>query len=262
MSFTVRNCLALPCFSSAKLVAGYRGLDNIVKAISVVEFDDLDDDLYVYNEMVLASFYSVKDSVDDQCKVLEHCRNTGVVAVVLYYSDIIMKGVDARLLDTAGRLDLPLIIMPESNWTLNYSEVISEVMEQVVLDKHATANIEDNVTLARKIYPLEDSFNFWQLSLAEKCRTLLISQNHRELTTYRDMIHPIKENGENLLNILSVYLIDSDSRLNRTAELTFLHRNTVIYQLNKAKDLVGGDFTCMPFKYEMYFALALERASS
>ena len=41
--------------------------------------------------------------------------------------------------------------------------------------------------------------------------------------------------------------------------LTFLHRNTVIYRLNKAKELLGNDFNHMPYKYELYFALALSR---
>ena len=258
MSITVRDCLNLPSLSAARLVAGHQGLDSIVTTISVIEFDDYEDDFYVPNEIVITSFYSVKDDISEQCRILEHSKNSGDVAVVLFYSDIVMHGIDSRLLDTANRICLPLIVLPEDNIKLKYSDVISEVMEAVVLDKQAQSQVDDSVTLAKKIYPHESTFNFWQLSLAEKCRNILLARDPNELQTYQSIIEPIK-NSEDLLETLAVYLIDADSQLGKTAELTFLHRNTVIYRLNKARDLLGNDFNHMPYKYELYFALALSR---
>jgi DNA-binding PucR family transcriptional regulator len=259
MSVTVRDCLNLPSLSAARLVAGHKGLGSIVKTISVIEFDDYEDDFYVPDEIVITSFYSVKDNVSEQCRILEHSKNSGDVAVILFYSDVTMKGIDSRLLDTANRINLPLIVLPESNLSLKYSDVISEVMEAVILDRQANSQIDDSITLAKKIYPQEQSFNFWQLSLAEKCRNLLLKQDQKELETYRAILAPIKSNKE-LMETLSVYLIDADSVLSRTAEITYLHRNTVIYRLSRAKELLGSDFAHMPFKYELYFALALARA--
>ena len=258
MSITVRDCLNLPSLSAGKLVAGHQGLDSVVNTISVIEFDNYEDDFFVPNEIVITSFYSVKDDVDEQCRILEHSKKSGDVAVVLFYSDIIMHGIDSRLLDTANRICLPLIVLPEKNISLKYSDVISDVMEAVVLDKQAYSQVDDSVTLAKQIYPYENTFNFWQLSLAEKCRNLLISRDPNELKTYQSMLDPIK-NNEDLIDTLAVYLIDADSQLGKTADLTFLHRNTVLYRLNKAKDLLGSDFNHMPFKYELYFALALAR---
>lgn len=260
MSITVRDCLNLPSLSAAKLVAGHQGLDQIVNTISVIEFDDYRDDFFDAGEIVITSFYSVKNDIDEQCRILEHSKNSGDVAVILFYSDIIMKGIDSGLLDTANRLTLPLIVLPEDNITLKYSDVISEVMEAIVLDRQAHSHVDDSTTLATRIYPHETAFNFWQLSLAEKCRNLLVSRDPGELKTYQSLLDPIRNKGE-LLDTLSVYLIDADSQLNRTAELTFLHRNTVIYRLNKARELLGNDFSHMPYKYELYFALALDRVT-
>lgn len=258
MSITVRDCLNLPSLSAARLVAGHQGLDSIVRTISVIEFDDYEDDFFVPDEIVITSFYSVKNDVEEQCRILEHSKSSGDVAVILFYSDIVMNGIDSRLLETANRIGLPLIVLPENNISLKYSDVISEVMEAVVLDKQAHSQVDDSTALAKRIYPCENSFNFWQLSLAEKCRNLLISGNSTELKIYQSIIEPIK-NSEDLIETLAVYLIDADSQLNKTAELTFLHRNTVIYRLNKAKELLGNDFNRMPYKYELYFALALAR---
>ena len=260
MSITVRDCLSLPSLSAAKLVAGHQGLDSVVKTISVIEFDDYEDDFFVPDEIVITSFYSVKGDVDEQCRILEHSKKSGDVAVVLFYSDIIMNGIDSRLLDTANRICLPLIVLPENNISLKYSDVISDVMEAVVLDKQAYSQVDDSVTLAKRIYPHENTFNFWQLSLAEKCRNLLVSRDPNELKTYQAILDPIK-NNEDLIDTLAIYLIDADSQLSKTAELTFLHRNTVLYRLNKARELLGSDFNRMPFKYELYFALALARVT-
>lgn len=237
MSITVRDCFNLPSLSAAKLVAGHQGLDSIVKTISVTEFDDYGDDFYVPDEIVITSFYSVKDDVSEQCRILEHSKDSGDVAVILFYSDIIMHGIDSRLLDTANRIRLPLIVLPEDNISLKYSDVISEVMEAVVLDKQSHSQVDDNITLAKQIYPHENTFNFWQLSLAEKCRNLLISHDPSEIKTYQAIIVPLK-NSEEFMDTLAAYLIDADSQLHKTAELTFLHRNTVIYRLNKTKELL------------------------
>ena len=166
MSITVRDCLNLPSLSSARVVAGHQGLENVVKTISVIEFDDYDEDFFVPDEIVITSFYSVKDDVDAQCRVLEHSKMSGDVAVLLFYSDIIMRGIDSRLLDTANRISMPLIVLPESNINLRYSDVISEVMEAVVLDKQASDQMGDSTTLAKRIYPHESIFNFWQLPLS------------------------------------------------------------------------------------------------
>ena len=73
---------------AARLVAGHQGLDSIVTTISVIEFDDYEDDFYVPNEIVITSFYSVKDDIGEQCRILEHSKNSGDVAVVLFYSDL------------------------------------------------------------------------------------------------------------------------------------------------------------------------------
>ncbi|MDY2960452.1 MAG: PucR family transcriptional regulator [Hornefia sp.] len=261
MSVTVHDCLKLPCLMRAKLVAGHKGLDSIVDKISVIEFDDYRDDFFTSNEIVITSFYSVKDDVNEQCRILEHSKKSGDVAMILFYSDIIMHGIDSKLLDTANNISFPLIVLPEDNISLSYSDVISDVMEAVFLDKQAHSLVDNNIALAKKIYPYENTFNISQLSLAEKCRNLLLSQNSRKLQAHLSLIDPIKDYPD-LVSTLSVYLIDADSQLNITAKLTFLHRNTVIYRLNKAKNLLGNDFNRMPFKYDIYFALALVRVLS
>ena len=77
MSITVRDCLSLPSLSSGKVVAGERGLDSIVTSVSVLEFDDYEDNFYIPNEIIITSFYCAKNNVDEQCKIIRHCKNKG-----------------------------------------------------------------------------------------------------------------------------------------------------------------------------------------
>ena len=98
MSITVRDCLNLPSLSMGKVIAGHRGLDNMIATVSVIEFDDDTDDFFVPNEMVITSFYNVKKNIDEQCRIIRHSKASGDVAMILFYSDIVLDGIDERLI--------------------------------------------------------------------------------------------------------------------------------------------------------------------
>ena len=76
--------ISLPSLSSGKVVAGERGLDSIVTSVSVLEFDDYEDNFYIPNEIIITSFYCAKNNVYEQCKIIRHCKNNGDVALILY----------------------------------------------------------------------------------------------------------------------------------------------------------------------------------
>lgn len=73
------------------------------------------------------------------------------------------------------------------------------------------------------------------------------------------IIDTLKDDGDDLLNTLAIYLIDCDSRLNAAAQNLYLHRNTVTYRLNKVRQLTNTNFSLMPAAYDFYTALALWR---
>lgn len=135
MSITVRDCLQLPSLSLGKVIAGHRGLDNIVNTISVMEFDNNDDDFYTSNELLLTAFYSLKDDVSAQCKAIEAFKKSGNVGMILFYSDLILKNISPLLIETANRIHFPIILLPEADMGLRYSDVISDVMEAIFMDR-------------------------------------------------------------------------------------------------------------------------------
>lgn len=138
MSITVANCLKLPSLREAKVLAGSRGLDKIVSAVTVLEYADYSvivDTLFVGNEVVISGFVNVKQDVGEQCKVLRRLSEVGEVALILYYVGIFVPYVDQKLLDIADELDFPLICMPKNRFDFRYSDAISEINELIIKDR-------------------------------------------------------------------------------------------------------------------------------
>lgn len=144
MSVTIKDCLQLPSLSLGSVIAGEKGLDSIVNTVSVVEFDTPGDSYSISNELLLSALYSIKDDVDAQCRALEEYKKCGEVGLVLFYADRILERIDDKLIETANRLNFPIIVLPGADMGLRYSDVISEVMEAVFMDKKTRNFFVDN----------------------------------------------------------------------------------------------------------------------
>lgn len=136
MSITLRDCLKLPSLSLGRVIAGHKGLDSIVTTVSVLEFNDTDElDIMTPNELLISALFTMKDDVEAQCKLIQKSKYNGDVGLVLFYSDVILGHVDDRLIEMADLLNFPIIILPERDMGLKYSDVISDVMEAVFYDR-------------------------------------------------------------------------------------------------------------------------------
>ncbi len=145
MSVTVKDILALPCMSGARVVAGAGGLTKALSSVTVLEFAEANDlqqeilsniDFYG-SEMVITAFANIPNNVEQQCANIRRLAAVGEAGMILYYVGIFMPRVDPALIELANQLDFVLIVMPENRWDLRYSEVISEVMEAIIRDQTA-----------------------------------------------------------------------------------------------------------------------------
>jgi len=138
MSVTVADCLKLPALREARLAAGNAGINRAVTAVSVIEYPKISlisSDLVVGNEMMISALVFIKDDVDQQCQLIRHLHSMGGACLVLYYVGIFVPELDKRLLETADNLGFPLIAMPSGRMDYRYSDLITEVMEQVILNR-------------------------------------------------------------------------------------------------------------------------------
>lgn len=63
----------------------------------------------------------------------------------------------------------------------------------------------------------------------------------------------------NLQKTLAVFLLDGASSVTKTAQLLYLHKNTVKYRIKRIADLLGYHPGKMPEAAALYQAVAVQR---
>ena len=113
---------------------------------------------------------------------------------------------------------------------------------------------------AGKIYPVRRIFGMAELRFAEECRKM-IEMGEETIRFHTDVTAGIYQmaDGPELCRTLGVYLLDAGAGVTRTAELLYLHKNTVKYRLQKITDCLGCRVGRMPESFAVYYAMALER---
>lgn len=158
MSITLKDCLSLPSLSFGKVVAGENALDKIVSSVSVLEFFDEDSqdlDVFTPNELVLSALFSFKSDAAKQCEVLKDLSNTGSIALVLFYVGKIIPYVDERLIQTANKLQFPLIVLENDSYRIKYSDIISDVMGAIIQDQSISENFISTMEKRLTQIPME-----------------------------------------------------------------------------------------------------------
>lgn len=150
VSITLKDCLSLPSLSFGKVVAGEAGLDKIVSSVSVLEFFDYasqDLDVFTPNELILSAFYTIRNNPEKQCEAIKDLVNTGSIALVLFYVGKVMPDIDEKLLQTADKLNFPLIVLENDSYRIKYSDIISDVMGAILQEQNLS---DDFITTTEK----------------------------------------------------------------------------------------------------------------
>lgn len=156
MSITIRDCLNLPSFSFANVVAGAEGLDKIVSSVSVMEFFDyMDLDVFTPNELVISAFYDLRDDIDKQCDALKDLMDTGTIALVFFYVGKVLPHIDDKLKAMADQMNFPLIQLDSNDIQVKYSDIISDVMNAIISDQNAAQDFVTATQLRLEQLPQE-----------------------------------------------------------------------------------------------------------
>lgn len=113
---------------------------------------------------------------------------------------------------------------------------------------------------ARIIYPARRVFGMAELRFARECREI-VEMGEEAIGRHTDAVQGIYQaaDGEELCKTLEIYLLDAGAGVTRTAELLYLHKNTVKYRLQKITDCLGYRVGRMPESFSVYYAVALRR---
>ena len=112
---------------------------------------------------------------------------------------------------------------------------------------------------AAKIWPGKRWYTVQEVEFAQSCR-VMIEEGEEAVQQRLAVLAPIREGGEaELERTLQILLLDAGSSVARTAELLFLHKNTVKYRLQRIAGRLGYPVGKMPETFALYTACALER---
>lgn len=126
--------------------------------------------------------------------------------------------------------------------------------------RNAYMLVESYLDACHSIYPCKRVLSLHELRFAQECLAIL-DRGEDALAHFLLPLTPLKtqEDGNDLVETLSVFLLDAQNSMQQTGERLFLHKNTVKYRINKIKQRVGYDISKMPEAYTLYLASALNR---
>lgn len=112
-----------------------------------------------------------------------------------------------------------------------------------------------------KIFRMRSVFSAEQIKFADWCLRLNEGSSH-EKSTYLEKLSLLRDpKHKDTLETVETFLLDAGSEIKTTAELLYIHRNTVQHRLRKVQEITGLNAAVLPDSYTLYVAAALHRIS-
>lgn len=133
-------------------------------------------------------------------------------------------------------------------------------LEQTVDVRAAFLDCRNYLDDARAVFPLQSVFHLSEIRFARRCRET-VQEGELALQSATAVLRPLTDSREDneLLHTLQVYLLDAQEGVTRTAQLLFVHKNTVKYRLQRCSELLGFRIGRRPETMELYRAAAVRR---
>ena len=133
MKVTVKDCLELPVFKKALVVAGNQGLDNRVSAISFLEagsYGSMKSSMHKKDEMILAASFPETFNEETQQQLIRSLSEEGMAALVLLASEA-AETRPQSFINLSNELQFPVVVLP-GGAEITYADIIDAVMEKVL----------------------------------------------------------------------------------------------------------------------------------
>ncbi|MDY6037659.1 MAG: PucR family transcriptional regulator [Eubacterium sp.] len=210
MKITVKDCLDLDVFQSCKVVAGKRNLENSVRTVSVMDAADVDTAVAnngVREQVVLTSFYAMKDDVEKQAQVVKELAGCGIAALVIFHVRDMGSETYVHATEIAEAMGMPLILIPEGS-EYKYADAIEQIMDKLLLGATFNSNLINNTIYHLLDFEKHNTFqaavreaavsNDFQLALISKDFNPILVVETRHHVTVADTVRLLqkKSNGE------------------------------------------------------------------
>lgn len=127
--------------------------------------------------------------------------------------------------------------------------------------RHAYMDILAYLQTAIVIYPFKTYLTLQEVRYAKMVKQHIDQGEEHVEELLRNLQFDARESTqkEELLETLCVYLLDGDMRMQKTADLLFVHKNTVKYRIRQLQDKLHSPIHKLPEAWELYLACAVSR---
>ncbi len=122
---------------------------------------------------------------------------------------------------------------------------------------------QDNIKTATTLFPHRSQFLYTDLMFAHQC-TKQIAQGETSIaqaTWLLDCFATVKNRAE-LLETLTVYLLDADASIAKTGALLYVHKNTIKYRMQLITTLLGYRLSSISQLSPLHLAVGIHRLLS
>ncbi|MBE5971577.1 MAG: PucR family transcriptional regulator [Lachnoclostridium sp.] len=135
----VRDLLKMPAFREIKVIAGSEGLDRNVEHVTVMEVPDIKKWLKG-NEFLITSFYSVRKSEEDQCRLIEDLADT--CCCIAVKTGEYVASLSEAVCRMADQCSLPILEIPHH---VTYIDLIVPIMNLLFEEEGNSSILEKYV---------------------------------------------------------------------------------------------------------------------
>lgn len=252
MRVTVADCLELDAFKGAEVIAGKLNLSNDVKTISVLDAcntEDLELDGTEKTEILLTGFLGIRDDVKKQCELIHDIATRGCAALAVYHVGKVVKKLDEKVVDTADREMLPLILMPEGT---GYMRAITEVMDKVLYGDNFRNSLISNTVFHLLNFEKHSNFqsavreaainNDFQLIILSEDFNPILTVETRHKATISDAIKLGKERNVES-NSKAYTMIDVNGVLTYWGPVTINSEKYYMFIVDNEDSYTAGEIT-------------------
>ncbi|GAW27556.1 PucR family transcriptional regulator [Carboxydocella sp. ULO1] len=144
MGLSIAEMLQSESLNGLRLIAGSRGKHRVIEKVSVLEIPKGYEPYLTGGELILTTFYSLRDDLNGQLETIKKFSDAGVAALGIHPVVTGMK-IHEKVIENADYYGLPLILLPH---TMSYAKIFYEVLglilnrQSLILKKSEEINRE------------------------------------------------------------------------------------------------------------------------
>lgn len=253
MKITVKDCLGLGAYDQCIIAAGKRNLENRVRSISVMDADNIKDAVAhngLREQMVLTSFYGMKNEPNLQKNTIAELSKQGVAAVVVFHAKNGLSSIDESVIDMAEQVGMPMLVISSSN-NVEYSDAIEQVMDKLLYGDNFKNSLINNTIYHLLNFEKHSNFqsalreaaisNDFQVVLLSEDFNPILSIETRQKTTIAEAIRLGKERDVEKSAIYT--LIDVNGVLTYWGPVTINKEKYFVFIVDNEDNYSAGEIT-------------------